>query len=488
MKTANEIMRKAGSFEWQAFSARLNGCDHLLAGSVTEMTRIVCCIAVFLLLHLTPSASGQQPNLADLLDQESQPGAGNAELAPPKDLLLQADARKSPLPPATDLRRAAERVKAVFANDLREASTPEQKAEAARSMLRIAADTVHPAEKYALLELCQRLAVDGRDVNTFTAALKSTEDTFGIDTTKLKVEGLLVFTKTAPRPELAPVIDVVLSAAEARREKGDIDTAMELVKAGALAARRLGNPAVQRKTTELIRELRDQLEEQARIEPMLERLKQDPRDVEAAFEVGKYRCFVEGSWESGLPLLARAADPLWAAAAKLDLQPSKSSAALVRTGDAWARVHEAQRSREPTPASLRARDCYQKALGEATGLDRAGIMKKLDALGEAEGGATGNWFVVFRSDNPTDWNKKMNEGFQRYAVPLSEAPSPVRYIRIRRMNGESVVLPANGLKLAVDGVAGNTGGLADRSNSMATFYSASMTGKSRLPARQEKFG
>jgi hypothetical protein len=166
---------------------------------------------------------------------------------------------------------------------------------------------------------------------------------------------------------------------------------------------------------------------------------------------------VEGNWESGLPLLARAADPLWAAAAKLDLQPSKSSAALVRTGDAWARVHEAQRSREPTPASLRARDCYQKALGEATGLDRAGIMKKLDALGEAEGGATGNWFVVFRSDNPSDWNKKMNEGFQRYAVPLSEAPSPVRYIRIRRMNGESVVLPANGLKLAVDGVAGRYG-------------------------------
>ncbi|MCA8992298.1 MAG: hypothetical protein KDA88_09985 [Planctomycetaceae bacterium] len=52
----------------------------------------------------------------------------------------------------------------------------------------------------------------------------------------------------------------------------------------------------------------------------------------------------------------------------------------------------------------------------------------------------GNWVVMFRSESPKFWNTNTNDGPNRFAIPLSRAPSNIKYLRLKHEDGSSVII------------------------------------------------
>jgi hypothetical protein len=64
----------------------------------------------------------------------------------------------------------------------------------------------------------------------------------------------------------------------------------------------------------------------AKVKPALDAVARNPADAVAALDAGRYHCLVKGDWPTGLPLLARCADPAIRAAAEADLTASADPA------------------------------------------------------------------------------------------------------------------------------------------------------------------
>lgn len=56
---------------------------------------------------------------------------------------------------------------------------------------------------------------------------------------------------------------------------------------------------------------------------------------------------------------------------------------------------------------------------------------------------SGRWTVLFRSNDPKIWNSSTNEGPNRFAVPISNAPANTKYLRLKRETGQYVIIELN---------------------------------------------
>jgi hypothetical protein len=353
----------------------------------------------------------------------------------------QGRAAADTMPSRDQIAAASARVRDIFATEAAAAKTPQQKSALAQTMLSLAQETQDPAEAYVLLDSSRRMAIDAKDARTMDRAMKSLDSRYRVNFVKERRDALLSMAKTAPLDGLGFVVDALVADAEALKQASRLDEATDLATAAAAAARRGRDAAKQKQTTSLLDELKARSRDQAVIQPALDKLAQNPRDPQAAFEVGKHRCFVEGNWDAGLPLLVISSDRTLAQLAQADLNCDESSASHTSLGDAWFAYHEKFGSKQSTGGASRARYHYEQALSDAAGLDRAIIAKKLEAIAATEGPSSGGWTVVFRSADPAIWNTDTNSGYANFAVKIDSVPPTVRYVRIRRANGEAVVLP-----------------------------------------------
>jgi hypothetical protein len=316
-------------------------------------------------------------------------------------------------------------------------------------MIQLVPEASEPAEAYVLLEMAVSLAVDGQDPATMDEVVALMRKMFGVDLAIQRRDALITMAKKAPIDSLAAVIDRLIAEGGHAAATGPFDAAKEAAKAAVTAARRLKDPPRQKMAAELLQELNEQEKAQAAIQPLLDRLTANPHDGQALLELGKHRCYEEGNWAVGLKLLAQSEDSVLAETARLDLAVDGSPAAHAKVADHWFALHEKESAKGPTGPLERAKFHYERAMGESTGLTRAQIVKRLDEITKLEGGAD-NWIVLFRSNNPALWNTKTDEGFLKFARPIETAPATVRYVRIRRPNGEAVVMPINKQQLGED--------------------------------------
>ena len=85
----------------------------------------------------------------------------------------------------------------------------------------------------------------------------------------------------------------------------------------------------------------------------------DPRglaDAARNLAVGRFRCFVRGDWDGGLPLLAKGSDDALRAAAERDLARPTEPAAEAPAGSGW--WDAADQAKGPARDRLRARAVY----------------------------------------------------------------------------------------------------------------------------------
>ena len=113
----------------------------------------------------------------------------------------------------------------------------------------------------------------------------------------------------------------------------------------------------------------------------MEKLKTHPNDPDANLLAGRYHCLVRGSFDKGLPLLAKGRDPSLKAAAEAELAPPATPAAQKAAGDLWWD----QAAKETTAAAAdackaRAGRWYRLAEPHLTGLLKLTAQQRLATL------------------------------------------------------------------------------------------------------------
>jgi formylglycine-generating enzyme required for sulfatase activity len=115
-----------------------------------------------------------------------------------------------------------------------------------------------------------------------------------------------------------------------------------------------------------------------------EQLKTTPDDAEASLTVGRWQCFNEGDWDSGLKLLAQGSDGALKslAAEELTAKPAKAEDKAAR-GDAWWDAAGKAAGRDKSGMRGRAAYWYQEAVGELSpGLAKLKLEKRLAQMAE----------------------------------------------------------------------------------------------------------
>lgn len=107
-------------------------------------------------------------------------------------------------------------------------------------------------------------------------------------------------------------------------------------------------------------------------------LETTPDNPSACLAEGRYRCFYEGDWKGGLPLLAKAGDTQLSELARKDLESPGTDKSL-ETGDAW---YEAAKNNKLHAAGFaRASFFYRLAIEKAPAIHQERIRRRLDEIG-----------------------------------------------------------------------------------------------------------
>jgi hypothetical protein len=115
----------------------------------------------------------------------------------------------------------------------------------------------------------------------------------------------------------------------------------------------------------------------AEVRVALDRLKTKPDDPTANLAAGRYYCLAKGDWATGLPMLAKASDPM-KSLAQLELARPAIAKDQVRLADAWAAAGSLDESLVKDKFTQRAVHWYRLAVSSLTGLDRIVVEKKIE--------------------------------------------------------------------------------------------------------------
>jgi len=328
--------------------------------------------------------------------------------------------------------------KIALANKLRETGTGEQK---------------DLAVKYALLTLAANTAAAAGDLQDAFDSVDQIDQTYLIDALKMKSQSALVAVKAARTTEdrrnfvvqIDPLIDQALAADR-------YDIAIQLGDAAAAQAR-LSNDAVL--STQANLHIHHVKATAAAYKDL--NMSGAPADYKSAdpntnLKVGKFLCFLKGDWNHGVPLLAAGGDPTIKQLADMDLKSPTDAQQQYALAERWWNFADSASALEKTQIRMRASYWYQRAAPNLSGLPQLLAKKRAsEAIALAQGGLAPDraWIVLFRSNDPSIWNKDENRGENDFALALSAAPKKTRWVRLTCLaNRKSVIIPITPEKLS----------------------------------------
>jgi hypothetical protein len=279
-----------------------------------------------------------------------------------------------PVPSPAMQRASMQRIREVFAGDFSKAKTSKEQAALAAELISHSRETQDVSDAYALLEAARTLAIMAGDATIGTRVIAELERRYRIDGEALNVKMLEELATRATGPTLGPVVDGLLAAAVKTAGRGDPASAEDLLKTAAVAARKARDKQRQDAVLGELKRIREQVKAAEKLAPLVERLESNPNDSAAATLLGKHRCFTEGDWEEGLPLLARGDDAALARLAAAELRPTRNATAL---GDAWWAYADSLKAPERSQAAARAVGHYRSSLEGLTGLEKIRIEKRI---------------------------------------------------------------------------------------------------------------
>lgn len=285
---------------------------------------------------------------------------------------------RQPVPPADAQARAKQLVEELYAADLRDKSAA-RKVELAQRLLEDSeGEGLSAVQRYMLLQTAGTLFAEAGDAAGAVSAVELLAEAFEIDERAACLEWLTRANSGPSTPDRAQALaEQCLRQIDDALQHDDVDAAEKFADLAESAATRSRQTELRTRVRNLAKQVQQYKVEFAAAQTAQHKLVSDPADRDASLAVGKFRCFWQDDWKTGLPLLAAGSDPVLKLLAETDLAGPTPMQDEMAIGHAW--WNRGDKESGPVQAALRRRAThwYIIALPGLTGLTRSLAEKRL---------------------------------------------------------------------------------------------------------------
>ena len=297
--------------------------------------------------------------------------------------------KKPPVPDAASQRKAESEIRSLFSKEFAAADNAKRKLALSATLHKQAGGTKNdPAARFVLYRLAGELAAEAGYLAKGFAAIDRLARSYDVNPLKMKAD---LAAAVAPGyragandansiANLWIQTNTLMVLADFAARKDDFPTAVRVAKLAVPMARATKNIQFLRETVTRSRELEHQKSRFRAVEAAIGVLNENPDDAEANLTAGKWRCFTNGDWHRGLPLLAKGSDAKLAELARRDLARPTAVEDRVALADAWCDAAAKESSPTKTGFQSRAVYWYEQVLPTLSGLDQTRVRKRLDEL------------------------------------------------------------------------------------------------------------
>ncbi|RPH47685.1 MAG: hypothetical protein EHM91_05460, partial [Planctomycetota bacterium] len=322
------------------------------------------------------------------------PGSPAPPAAPPAPAPaeLNAGSRLLPVPEVAALKEAEKLLKELFKEDYAKKDPAGRKALSRTLMGQRSKVAGDPASAYVLFRDAVDAAVQGNDLVMAFRALDELSSRFDVDGPALRLAALTSLGKTARTPgELGLLAETHFNLLDEHLAMDQYSAADKAAAAAILFAKKSGSLPL---TALALERKKDADEAAARFRAMkgvLEALAANPDHPESNLEMGRFLCFTKGNWDLGLRFLAKGSDPALKNLASAESTGLTENPERQKLADGWFELFQKEPpSLKKKHLGLHARGLYESTLAAATGLGKARIEKRLEALPAPEASRYGS--------------------------------------------------------------------------------------------------
>jgi chaperonin cofactor prefoldin len=291
-----------------------------------------------------------------------------------------------PVPSREQCAGSLKLVREIYQDQYLAAATAEAKSALAAKILDAGeATTNDPFGRFVMLETARDIAINGGDIDTTMAAVDLMQEYYQIDSFQMRLNAVLAVTKNLEVDQADQTLELIIDLCQHAVEIDDYQSVNRLSSAAKDVAKRSRNQALRETIDTFVEQLKRIENEFRSIQPDLEKLKQHSDDAAANLAVGKFQCFIKGSWPTGLAMLAKSSDDRLRQVAKLELSETNDGEQYLQIADLWWEYADQLKEPESIEVKLRAGSFYKQASETLAGLQKAKAvsrMREAEAFGE----------------------------------------------------------------------------------------------------------
>jgi formylglycine-generating enzyme required for sulfatase activity len=296
--------------------------------------------------------------------------------------------RRLPIPEPAAQRETEKILRDLF-KEAYSKKTPADRKALVRVLLDQAAKSQNdPVTLWVLYKEAQDQAVQSCDPSGALESIDAAARVFDVDAMAMRQAALMGAGKSAKTPEeLIPLTEALLKLIDELIREDQYDSADKVAAAAVLHARNSRDADLLAQVTIRAKEVSEAKTLYQSMKSVMQTQAKNPDDPGANLEIGRFLCFVKGSWDLGLRFMVKGSDAALKALAEKELAFPPQLADRVALADSWYGLMEKEKSPlRKSQLLAHARQIYENALTEATALLRIRIEKRLgeiDSVGSA---------------------------------------------------------------------------------------------------------
>jgi hypothetical protein len=287
------------------------------------------------------------------------------------------------VPPDEVLKKADAEIREIF--DFKTATDLESRKKLVAKIRSTALETTtDPVGQYAMLRMARDLSVHLGDYAAAEQTINEMSERFDIDTFDMRSKAIIrAMTARVSGEQRGKVARAGLALAKEFHQADRYKEAATIITAVGRAASRVKDKQLVADARQLAIESRAMAKQYVSVQRAMETLKTTPDDPAANTSVGKYLCFVKGNWKRGLAVLAKGDDANLKELASKEKGGTEDAKEQVGLADAWWEIGKKKANQSYREILPHAADWYRKALPQLTGLAKAKVEKRLEAIEES---------------------------------------------------------------------------------------------------------
>jgi hypothetical protein len=290
--------------------------------------------------------------------------------------------KRAPIPDAKKQQQADRVIKDLFKEQYAKKSQGDKKALARMLLDQAAKPQDDSSILWVLCHEAQDASIQACDVDSLSAAIDTTARSFDVDAIELRSSGLASAGKNAKTPEeFGAVTSALLSLVDDLIRADQYDPSDKTIGLAAQLVRKSNDSGLSSRVATRQKEVSEAKTLFSAMKGALETQAKHPDDPAANLEIGRFLCFVKGSWDLGLRFIVRGSDPMLKSLAENELAVPVQAADRIALADGWFDLAEKEKSPlRRTQLQAHAKVIYEGALPDAVGVTRARIEKRLEQL------------------------------------------------------------------------------------------------------------